>query len=164
MDASKTEMERECLSDTRMQEENIGPNGDRFRVMVYALPHNHTFKFSRCLPFHFLFIQVWLLTLFLPFYSYFMLSCLTSPILFLLCDLFCFGVTGSQCCASQTCSWHRLMCRNCCLLRIRIKHTLLFTIGLQDIWTFCDSKNISKYCDSDTSHDTLIFSSFLTSS
>lgn len=54
-------MERECVSDTRTEEKNIGPNTDRFKVMVYVLllshthTHTHTLTFSQSLYSHFLF-------------------------------------------------------------------------------------------------------------
>lgn len=35
-------MESKCVSDTRTDEQNIGPNTDRFKVMVYTLVLNHT--------------------------------------------------------------------------------------------------------------------------
>lgn len=38
-DVCEAGMESECVSDTRTKEENIGPNTDRFKVMVYALLH-----------------------------------------------------------------------------------------------------------------------------
>lgn len=66
-------MERECVSDTRTEEENIGLSADRFKVMVYT-----HLRFLVCS--HFLF-QLWLLSVFSYFsipISHITFSCLPS--------------------------------------------------------------------------------------
>lgn len=62
-------MERECVSDTRTEEENIGLSADRFKVMVYMRLLSHTPLLLALLSFPFSAMTA--VCLFLLFYSHF---------------------------------------------------------------------------------------------
>lgn len=62
-------MERECVSDTRTEEENIGLSADSFKVMVYTRLLSHTPSLLALLSFPFSAMTA--VCLFLLFYSHF---------------------------------------------------------------------------------------------
>lgn len=103
-------MEWECVSDTRTEEENIGPSTDRFKVMVYALlNHTHTYTPSLS-PTHSLLISSCSSYCCLSFFSF----SLSIPISHILLTLFSsslilharvwwFGCFSSVC-STRTCA------------------------------------------------------------